>query len=200
LLKRIGILGGTFNPVHAGHLILAQDALKQFDLDRVLFIPCARPPHKRPDRLASAKHRMAMLKAALKGDPRFVVSDIEIKRGGISYSIDTVRRLKQLHPCTEIYFVIGGDSINELKSWKRILELQRLCRFIAMDRPGFQVPGSSKVEMFKGHRVDISSSEIRRCVAEGRSILRLVPPAIEQYITRHRLYHVKETSRSKRSN
>lgn len=199
-LKRIGILGGTFNPVHKGHLRLAQDARKRFDLDRVFFVPCARPPHKRPDRLAPAKHRLAMLEVVLKGNPRFVVSDIEIKRGGISYSIDTVRRLKKLHPNLAMYFIIGGDSIDELKSWKQIHELENLCTFIATGRPGFRVRGSSKVKMFKGHLVDVSSSEIRKRVAEGKSIRRLVPAAVERYITDRCLYQAKESSRSKHSN
>ena len=200
MLKKIGILGGTFNPVHKGHLRLAQDALKKFELDCVFFIPCARPPHKRPDRLAPAKHRMAMLKALLKDDPRFVVSDIEIKRGGISYSIDTVRRLKRLHPNTEVYFIIGGDSINELTFWRRIRELQKLCTFIATSRPGFRARGSSKVKMFRGHRVDVSSSEIRKRVSEGKSIRRLVPAAVDRYIRSRCLYQTKESSRSKHSN
>jgi nicotinate-nucleotide adenylyltransferase len=199
-LKKIGILGGTFNPIHKGHLTLARDALKQFDLDRVFFIPCARPPHKRPDRLASARHRIGMLKAVLRDDPRFVVSDIEIKRGGISYSIDTVRRLKRLHPKAKVYFIIGGDSVDELKSWKRIDEIRKLCAFVAMGRPGFRVRSSSKVKMFKGHLMDISSSEIRKRVAEGRRIRHLVPEAVERYIIDRRLYQAKESSRSKRSN
>ena len=200
MLKRIGILGGTFNPVHKGHLRLARDARKRFNLDRVFFIPCAQPPHKRPDRLAPAKHRLAMLKAVVKDDPRFAVSDIEIKRGGLSYSIDTVQRLKRLHASAEVYFIIGGDSINELNSWKRIGELQELCTFIATGRPGFRVRGSSKVEMFKGHAVDVSSSEIRKRVAEGKSIRRLVPAAVERYIRSRRLYQAKESLRSKHSN
>jgi nicotinate-nucleotide adenylyltransferase len=200
LLKRIGILGGTFNPVHNGHLRLAQDALKRFDLDRVFLIPCARPPHKRPDRLAPARHRLAMLKAVSKGKPRFAVSDIEIKRGGLSYSIDTVRRLKKLHPKAEVYFIIGGDSINELDSWKQIGELQKLCTFIATGRPGFRVKGSPRVIMFKGHAVDVSSSEIRKRIAEGKSIRRLVPAAAGRYIADRCLYQAKESRRSKHLN
>lgn len=141
-----------------------------------------------------------MLKAVLKGDRRFAVSDIEIKRGGISYSIDTVRRLKQLHPNAEMYFIIGGDSIDELKSWKRIHELQSLCTFIATGRPGFRVRGSPDVKMFKGHLVDVSSSEIRKRVAEGKSIRCLVPAVVKQYIADCCLYQAKESRRSKRSN
>ena len=200
MLKRIGILGGTFNPVHKGHLRLAQDALKRFELDRVFVIPCAMPPHKRPDRLAPAKHRLAMLKAAVMGDRRLTVSEIEIKRGGLSYSIDTVRRLKKLHPKAEVYFIIGGDSINELNSWKQIGELRKLCTFVATGRPGFRVRGPSTVTMFKGRPVDVSSSEIRERVAEGKSIRRLVPAPVGRYIAERCLYQAKESRRSKHLN
>ena len=200
MLRRIGILGGTFNPVHRGHVQLARSALKRFDLDRVLFIPCARPPHKRPDGLAPSKHRLSMLKAAIRGEPRFRVSDIEIGRGGASYSIDTLHELRRRHPEAQFYFIIGVDSVNELKSWKRIDELRKLCTFVATGRPGFRVRRPAKVTMFKSALVDVSSSEIRSLVAEGKSIRRLVPAAVERYIIGRRLYQLKESSRSKRSN
>jgi nicotinate-nucleotide adenylyltransferase len=179
---------------------LAQDALKRFELDRVFLIPCAMPPHKRPDRLAPAKHRLAMLKAAARGDRRLTVSDIEIKRGGLSYSIDTVRQLKKLHPKAEVYFIIGGDSINELNSWRQIGELRKLCAFVATGRPGFRVRGSSKVTMFRGRPVDVSSSEIRERVEQGKSIRRLVPAAVGRYIAVRCLYQSKESRRSKHLN
>lgn len=200
MLKKIGILGGTFNPVHRGHIQLAKNALKRFGLDQVVLIPCSRPPHKRPDRLAPSKHRLAMLKAAVRNEPRFSFSDIEIRRGGTSYSIDTLQELGRKHPGAEFYFIIGGDSVNELRSWRRIDELQKLCTFVATGRPGFRVQRSVKVTMFKGALVDVSSSDIRRRVAEGKSIRRLVPSAVERYIISRRLYQVKESSRSKRSN
>ena len=200
MLKKIGIFGGTFNPVHTGHLILAQDALERFGLDRVLFIPCAHPPHKKPNCLAPASHRLGMLKAALKDDSRFAISDMEIKRGGVSYSIDTLRELRRMFPTSVLYFIVGADSLNELRSWRKVGELQKLCIFIAMGRPGYAVRGSSKVMLFKGHLVDISSSEIRKRIAEGRRIRHLVPKAVERYINSRRLYQSKELSRSKRSN
>ena len=200
MLKKIGILGGTFNPVHMGHLILAQDALEQFDLDEVLFIPCAHPPHKKPNCLAPASRRLGMLRAALKGDSHFAVSDLEIKRGGVSYSIDTLQELRRIFPTSALYFIIGADSLNELRSWRKVGELQKFCIFIAMGRPGYAVRGSSNVLLFKGHLFDISSSEIRKRVAEGRRIRHLVPNAVEEYIKRQRLYQSKELPRSKRSN
>ena len=199
MLKKIGILGGTFNPVHRGHIRLAKDACLRFDLDRVLFIPCARPPHKRPDGLAPAKHRLAMLKAVIGGESRFAVSDIEIRRGGPSYSIDTLTRLKRDDPDARFFFIIGGDSVSELKSWRRIGELQALCTFVAAVRPGYRVRGSGRVKMFQGRPVDVSSSDIRRRIGEGKSIRRLVPAAVERYIVQHGLYQAKESRRSKHS-
>lgn len=200
MLKKIGILGGTFNPVHTGHLILAQDALEEFGLDRVLFIPCSYPPHKKANCLAPASHRLRMLKAALKDDPRFAVSDMEIKRGGVSYSIETLRALRRMFSKSVLYFIIGADSLNELRSWRKVGEIQKLCRFIAMGRPGYPVRGSSHVRLSKGHLLEISSSEIRKRVAEGRCIRHLVPKAVERYIQNRRLYQAKESLRSKHLN
>jgi nicotinate-nucleotide adenylyltransferase len=192
LSERIGVLGGTFNPVHTGHLILARDAAEQFSLDRVLFMPCAQPSHKPASRLAPARRRVAMLRAAVRGEPRFQVSTLEIERGGISYSVDTLRELRRRHPRADFFFVIGGDTVGELPSWKSMGELLRLCTFVAMRRPGFTASRRIPVKRFRGHLVEISSSEIRARRAKGLSIRHLVPPGVERYITTKKMYLTKE--------
>ncbi len=199
--KAIGVLGGTFNPVHNGHLILAQDALEHFGLSRVLFIPCAGPPHKAPDNLASAEARLAMTARAIEGDERFELSRLEIDRGGTSYAIDTVRALCGLYPESRICFIIGADTLPELHTWKDIGELLDRCEFLTVARPGFaaedlaarlKLPESRTEQLLKrivvGHQVDISSSDIRRRVAQGRSIRYLVPRSVEMYIEMSALY------------
>ena len=200
--SKIGILGGTFNPIHIGHLILAQGALESFDLSRVLFIPCAQPPHKDASSLADASHRLAMVEAAVEGDPRFEVSDIEIRRGGISYAIDTARQLRRLHPLSKLYFIIGSDTLRELHLWKDVYALLPLCTFITFGRPG---PGAGRLRpedlhldppwperLLRNHitarLVEVSSSDIRHRAAEGMSIRYLAPEVVEMYIAEHRLY------------
>ena len=200
--NRIGLLGGTFNPVHLGHLVIAQNALEVFDLDKVIFIPCANPPHKTPSILASAEHRMAMLETVIEDDPRFEVSDIEIRRDGTSYTIDTVTQLKKLSPYAEFHFIIGADSLLELHSWKDIGQLLKLCTFVTFARPGADTsrirandlkldpPWAEKLleNIATSHLLDISSSDIRHRVAEGMSIRYLVPLEVEMYIAEHNLY------------
>lgn len=200
--NRIGILGGTFNPVHTGHLILAQDAMEHFELGRVLFMPCARPPHKPERDLLPAEHRIAMLEAAIEGDLRFQVSRLETDRGGVSYSIDTSRELRRLYPGAEIHFILGSDSLLELYLWKDAGELLELCRFVTLTRPGADYdmlqtadlhlpspwPERLKASIRVGHTVDISSTDIRYRVAEGLAIRYLVHPAVEMYIAEHSLY------------
>jgi len=198
----IGILGGTFNPVHIGHLIVAQSAVETFDLSKVVFIPCAQPPHKGSSGLAAARHRLAMIEAAIEGDLRFEVSDMEIKRGGVSYAIDTVRELRQVHPESNVYFIIGSDTLPELHLWKDAYDLLKLCAFVTFARPGrnagpprpedLHLDPPWPAELLKCYSsfrlVDISSSDIRYRMAEGMSIRYLVPPAVEMYIAEHRLY------------
>lgn len=195
---RLGILGGTFNPVHLGHLILAQNALETFDLSKVILIPCFSPPHKHKTGLASAAHRVAMLEAAVEGDPRFEVSDIETRRQGVSYSVDTVMELRRLHPRAELVFIVGADSLAELHLWKDIGRLLTLCRFAVFQRPGTKPAAKIALEppwperlqksIRPGRLVEISSSDIRHRLAEGMSIRYLVPSPVEMYIAEHRLY------------
>jgi len=200
--NKIGILGGTFNPVHLGHLLLAQSAMEIFDLAKVLFIPCAKPPHKNPPVLASAEHRMAMIEAAIEDDPAFEASDVEIQRQGPSYTIDTLTELKEANPDADFHFIIGSDSLLELHIWKDIGRLLTMCRFVTFARPGTNTAGIKAEDIHldppwpqtmlknvaRGRLIDISSSDIRHRVAEGMSIRYLVPRAVEMHIAEHNLY------------
>jgi len=197
---RIGILGGTFNPIHLGHLIVAQDAMDQLELARVVFIPSATPPHKRYEGNASAAQRLAMVRLAIRGNPRFKVDDIEIRRGGASYTVDTLSELRRHDRYTDFYFIIGADSLQELHRWREVGRLVRLCTFVTVPRPGFQArpvidpkldPATRRQlrqHVLRGHACDIASRDIRARVARGDSIRYLVPDAVASYIQRHRLY------------
>ncbi len=198
----VGVLGGSFNPVHLGHLILAQDALDRFDLDRVLFVPCAQPPHKPAAELAPAEHRVAMLEAALQGAPRFELCDIEVRRGGTTYTIDTLRALARARARDELAFIIGADTLPELRLWKEAPALLREFRFVTLARPGFALDAAAarslalapdiarrlQADLAQGHGIGISATDIRHRVAEGMSIRYLVPDAVEAYIREHGLY------------
>lgn len=199
---RLGVLGGSFNPVHMGHLVMAQDALELFELTRILFMPCACPPHKPAGELATAEHRLAMLQAAVEGDWRFEVSDLEMQRGGTSWTIDTARELRRLYPEAELTFIIGADSLLELHLWRDIGTLLGMCGFVTLVRPGTDLealgradlklpppwPERLKARIRAAHTVGISSTDIRYRIAEGMSIRYLVHPAVEMYIAEHRLY------------
>ena len=198
--RRIGILGGTFNPVHLGHLLVAQDAQEQLRLDYVKFIPSATPPHKVVDALASARDRMHMIKLAIGGHDGFEADDIEIERGATSYSVDTLTELRRRDPRATFYFIIGADSLRELHLWREVERLVTLCTFVTVPRPGFEpkpvvdrrldaaTRRRLRQHMLRGHACDIASREIRSRVASGRSIRYLVPDAVYEYIRRRRLY------------
>ena len=202
-MKKLGILGGSFNPIHLGHLVLAETAREALGLDRVIFIPAKLPPHKRAAALADGADRLAMVRLAIAGNPALAVSDIELRRPGISYSVATVRALrKKLGAGAPIYFLIGMDTVAELPTWREIARLARLCRFVPLSRPGHGRPNAAALERAVGRLrarallqralamppIGISSSEIRRRVADGRTIRYLVPDAVAAYIRRKRLY------------
>ena len=200
--KRIGIIGGSFDPPHLGHLIIAQDAVERLGLCEVVFIPAAVPPHKTHLRLARSGHRLNMLDLAVQNDDRFVVSDIEIVRGGVSYTVDTVAALKTIHPAADLFLIVGSDTLLELHTWNRMDELLRMCTLVTLLRPGtdsrevleqkIEVSEEHRAKLMKhviaAHRIGISSTEIRRRIAEGRSIRYFVSPEVEAYIIENSLY------------
>ena len=197
----VGVFGGSFNPIHTGHLILAEEISEAARLDVVLFVPAFTPPHKANVDLALQDHRLRMVELAVADNPRFEASDIELRRGGVSYTIDTILELRRKRPADRLHFIIGADTIPELASWHRIDELVRLVRFLTGSRPGQQprwepleakLPQQAVDEIRGGviatTPIGISSSAIRHRMREGRTIRYLVPRAVEEYAVRHKLY------------
>lgn len=189
----VGILGGTFNPIHLGHLLIAQDALEQAGLARVLFIPTAVPPHKSLAGNVSARQRLRMIQLAIAGDPRLAVDDLEIRRGGKSYTVETLAELRDRLPAADFYFIIGADSLAELPQWYQVEQLVRLCRFLVFARPGYPAKPVGRLaglrsQLFSTHPCAIASREIRERLASRQSIRYLVPEPVRRYIERHDLY------------
>jgi nicotinate-nucleotide adenylyltransferase len=188
---RIGIYGGTFNPVHHGHLILARQALEEFNLDRVVFVPAAESPFKIQNHSAPAGDRLAMLRLAIASEDRFSVDPLEIDRGGISYSIDTVKMFRNRDPGAELFFLVGEDNTDRLTEWHRFEELKKLVCFVVLSRSeDFQSPEYPVVQ----RRIEISSTEIRNRVANQESITYLVPESVKHYIEQHQLYQGERVS------
>lgn len=183
-MKKIGIYGGTFDPIHHGHLILAREALETLGLEQMVFVPACVSPHKDAP-AAGAEMRLSMLRAATTGEARFAVDDCELQRSPPSYTIDTVEHFRQRESSCEIYYLIGKDQVPTLANWCRFDELQKLVRFAVLDRTGTDVTHGYPVVRRK---IDISATEIRKRVASGRSIRYLVPPEVEEIIRRHHLY------------
>jgi len=188
---RIGVLGGTFDPPHIGHLIVAQDAWSALGLERVLFVPAAVPPHKRGVAITPAEVRLAMVEAACADDPRFEACDLEIRRGGTSYTVDTLRALKERDPRGALFFLLGADQFRDIHKWRSPLELARLAELVVLSRPGYPIE-EPKIEIpyrrLDVTCVDISATEIRRRVSAGEPIRYLVPGAVEAIIRAHGLY------------
>jgi nicotinate-nucleotide adenylyltransferase len=211
---RIGILGGTFNPIHLAHLRSAEEVREAQRLDRILFIPSATPPHKRGHGLVLAAHRLAMARLAIRGNPHFRVSTIEVDRGGCSYSVDTLRALHTRLPRAQFFFVLGIDAFREIGTWRDYRSIFALCNLVVTSRPAYDDaslisavpvavraefcyrPKAKRLEHRTGNQViyqrisdlDISASAIRHRLHRGLSIRYLVPATVERYIERHRLY------------
>ena len=218
MTQRLGILGGTFNPIHSGHLAAAEEVRDRLKLEKVIFMPSFLPPHKIDEDIPSAVQRQEMVRLAIKGNAHFTVSDMEIRRGGRSYTIDTIEALLQSHLGTELYFLTGLDSFLEIKTWKDWDRLLTLCSFVVLSRDGYwfrdmaqlgfpDVPeqelsaldarekdqvviggGNTRVYLERVPFYDISATDIRTRVREGRSIKYHLPETVEHYIIENKLY------------
>jgi nicotinate-nucleotide adenylyltransferase len=218
LSKRIGILGGTFNPIHFGHLAAAEEIGERLALDQVLFIPSFLPPHKQEEDMPSGEQRREMVRLAIAGNSRFSVSDVELQRGGRSFTVDTLNELRRGLPDAELYFLAGLDSFLEIRTWKEWRRLLKLCIFVVLSREGAQFRDLVGLDLFPGFeedlvtldvrtrrdimittptlrlvlavipRYEISSTEIRDRVKRGRSIKYLLPEVVEAYIIENKFY------------
>jgi nicotinate-nucleotide adenylyltransferase len=221
---RIGLFGGTFDPIHWGHLRSAEEVREAFSLDRVIFIPASIPPHKKRRPTTSAEDRLQMVRLAIAGNPRFALSTVELSRPGKSYSIDTIRTFTKKQSVKDaLYFLLGLDAFREIGSWKDVEEIFPLCHFIVTSRPGsgdtlslktipvavrggfcydshkeiYRHKGGKHLYFIKLTDLGISASEIRKRLAKGKSIRYLVPPKVESYIEKKSLYHAPQEGRSK---
>jgi nicotinate-nucleotide adenylyltransferase len=190
---KIGFLGGSFDPVHFGHLMAAQDAFEQHKLDRLVIVPAAQSPLKPSEVQSSAEDRLAMVKAATEWDTRFEVSDFELRKGGVSFTIDSARHFKSLYPNDQLYWVIGGDQLPQLHLWKDIGELAKLVEFIFLERPGYPVRAAPNIPGLRLHRCDghllaINSTELRDRTRRSLSLDYFIPHKAIVYIRSKGLY------------
>lgn len=201
--RRIGILGGTFDPIHMGHLITGEIVRVSAALDEIIFIPAARPPHKENKGEAPAEDRLLMVQCAVEGNPSFSVSDIELKREGPSYTVDTIAVLSEQLRGAELFFITGADAMNDLYRWHDPVRLLHSCTFIVAARQGVELDESRLAEQFSPEQrsririvptphLEISSTVIRARVRAGRSIRYLVPRAVELYIEERGLYRAHD--------
>lgn len=191
---KIGLLGGTFDPPHIGHLHAAKVAERTAGLDAVLFVPCARQPLKAEPPQASAFHRAAMVAVALWGRSRWLLEDVELRRGGISYTVDTLKELRKRYPGAEWHLILGADAFRSITAWKRHEEILKRCRLLVVPRPGaspYLILGAAllpKVLLCRGKALDVSSTAVRKRVSEGLPLKGIVPAEVEGYIRRQGLY------------
>jgi len=188
-MMKIGIFGGTFNPIHIGHLILAEEIREKLGLNRIIFVPTNLAPHKNNTDIAPAADRYKMIKLAIRKNRYFSVSDIEIKRPGPSYTIDTLKEFNKIYPDNELYFITGSDLLKYLDDWKDLEQIIKMVKFIVATRPGYpldKIPDYISTVAIRA--VDISGYEVRSCIREKKSFRYLVPEAVFNYINKKGLY------------
>ncbi|MEY3028662.1 MAG: hypothetical protein RL198_59 [Actinomycetota bacterium] len=188
--KRLGIMGGTFDPIHNGHLVAASEVAAALKLDEVIFVPTGQPSQKKT--VTESEHRYLMTVIATAANPRFTVSRVDIDRAGITYTIDTLRDLKSSYPHDELFFISGADAIAQILAWRDIDSAWALAHFVAVSRPGhaMQLPAGSadKISVIEVPALSISSTDCRERVASGKPVWYLVPDGVVQYIGKHGLY------------
>jgi len=203
--RRIGFMGGTFDPIHHGHLVAAESVYETFDLDLIVFVPAGTPVHKKRSRVSGAKHRLNLTKLATESNSHFIVSNVEVERDEPSYTIDTMKYFRDYYGIdSELYFITGVDAVVQIPEWKNSEGLFNICKFIAATRPGYptenffrfrdQLPSRKRrrIKMVAVPALAISSSDLRHRVRLGRSIKYLVPELVEEYIYENSLYHRDE--------
>jgi len=195
---RIGFFGGTFDPVHHGHLLLARDALEHARLDRIEFVPAAQAPLKKEGRpRASPKQRLSMLELAIEGQPDFTIATVEIDRGGVSYTVNTLESLRADHPGDELFWIIGGDQAAQLGNWQRIDRICEIATFLCLQRPGYEPRQPQGLpehtyQWISARQIDLSSTEIRQRAIRGLPLDFFLPKAVAQYIDTQSLYRSEE--------
>ncbi|WP_144018667.1 nicotinate-nucleotide adenylyltransferase [Demequina sp. NBRC 110051] len=187
--RRIGVLGGTFDPIHHGHLAAASEVAAALDLDQVLLVPVHSQPFKLDSLAAAPEHRLAMCRLAVEGDERLAVSDVDVVRGGVTYTLDTLTDLHEQEPGAEWFFITGSDALARLHEWKDAERLTSLARFIGVTRPGHSLPDVDMPHtLVEVPAMAVSSTDVRRRVRTGAPIRYLVPRAVADYIAKHDLY------------
>lgn len=187
-MKKIGLLGGTFNPPHIGHLIMANEVYHALELDEVRFMPNAKPPHKQMPGDATNEQRAKMVELAIENRPHFKLELFEMERGGVSYTFETMQAMCQLEPEASFYFIIGGDMIDSLDTWHQIDELVKLVQFVGVKRPGTKAETPYDVQMVEAPEIELSSTFIRKRLQTRRPLDYLLPRAVESYIRKEGLY------------
>lgn len=192
---RIGIMGGTFDPIHHGHLVAASEAADRFNLDRVIFVPTGQPWQKADRHVSPAEHRYLMTVIATASNPRFTVSRVDIDRGGDTYTVDTLRDIQALYPDAELFFITGADAISSIVTWRDWEAMFEQAHFVGVTRPGYELSEEilpevtrERVTLIDVPALAISSTDIRNRAAQGRPVWYLVPDGVVQYIAKHRLY------------
>ncbi|MEG0472106.1 MAG: nicotinate-nucleotide adenylyltransferase [Solibacillus sp.] len=187
-MKKVGIFGGTFNPPHIGHLIMANEVYAALELDEIRFMPNAQAPHKEVSSTASNAQRLAMVELAIQGVPYFNVERFEMERGGVSYTYETMKAMREREPDAEFYFIIGGDMIDSLHSWYHIDDLMELVHFVGVRRPGSRAKTDYKIMMVEAPEINLSSTFIRNRLQQKGPLHFLLQPDVEAFIRKEGLY------------